>query len=73
MMDMRTHSESRRVERAVYVEACRDGVNPETVVRIVYKALDDPDIAETEQQKRFATLEEALAFAQRLCDNESEH
>lgn len=72
-MDMTTHSEPRRVERAVYVEACRDGVNPETVVRIVYIAPDDPDIAETEQQKRFATLAEALAFAQSLCDTESKH
>ena len=37
MMDTSMHSEPSELERAVYVEACHDGVNPATMVRIVYK------------------------------------
>ena len=36
MMDTSMHSEPSELERAVYVEACHDGVNPATMVRIVY-------------------------------------
>ena len=69
MMDTSMHSEPSHVERAVYVEACQDGVNPATMVRIVYKG---HDAARSEERTRFDTLEEALAFAQSLCERETE-
>ena len=65
-------SEPKPLERAVYVEACHNGVNPATMVRIVCKALNDPDAAESEERQLFDTLEEALAFAQSLCEHEAE-
>ena len=71
MMDTDTsmHSEPSHVERAVYVEACQDGVNPATMVRIVYQGRD---AATSEERTLFDTLEEALAFAQSLCEHENE-
>jgi len=69
MMDTSMHSEPSELERAVHVEACHDGVNPATVVRIVYKG---QDAAKSEERTLFDTLEEALAFAQSLCDDETD-
>ncbi len=69
MMDASMHSEPSHLERAVYVEACHDGVNPATMVRIVCKGRD---ATESEQRQLFDTLEEALAFAQSLCDDETD-
>ena len=69
MLDTSMYSEPRHVERAVYVEACQDGVNPATMVRIVYKGRD---AAKSEERALFDTLEEALAFAHSLCEHENE-
>ncbi len=72
MLDAPRYSETGPIVRAVYVEACHDGVNPATMVRIVYKRRKGPDAPESEQRRLFDTLEEALAFAQSLCAPESE-
>ena len=69
MMDTPKHSGPSHLERTVYVEACNDGVNPATMVRILYKG---PDATESEQRQLFETLHEALAFAQSLCEQETE-
>jgi len=50
----------------VTVEACHGGVNPETMVRVVWEGGASP-----EERQVFDTLEEALAYAQSLCETES--
>ena len=53
------------LECMVYVEACRGGVNPETMVRVVWGGN-----AMAEERLIFDTLEEALAYAQSVCPTE---
>ena len=65
MMDTATRSASKPMECTVYVEACHGGVNPETMVRVVWQGN-----ALSEERQIFDTLEEALAYAQSLCPTE---
>ena len=69
MMDTPTHPDTAPrgpSDRTIYVEACHGGVNPETMVRVVWEDRSAP-----EERQIFDTLEEALAYAQSLCESES--
>lgn len=67
MMETHSRSETIPTGRMVYVEARQGGVNPETVVRVVWAGG-----LRHEERVIFDTLEEALDYAQSLCDKKQQ-